>query len=136
MEEIKYYSFDMFDTLITRLLDKPTDLFSIIEKEHDITIFKENRITAEHNVLKNPNQEEITIDEIYNELETIDSSINIPEVKKIEKELEIKMCFLNKNFINTYYDLKEKNKKINKYKGEKKMIEKFRIKGKKKKIKK
>ena len=112
MDEIKYYSFDIFDTLITRLLDKPTDLFSIIEKKYDIPNFKENRINAEHNAIKNSNHEEITIDEIYDELKTIDSSINTEEVKKIEKELEIKMCVLNKNFINTYYDLKEKNKKI------------------------
>lgn len=112
MDEIEYYSFDMFDTLITRLLNEPTDLFSVIEKKYDVANFKENRIKAEHNAIKNSNHEEITIDEIYNELKIIDSSINTLELKKIEKELEIKMCVINKNFINTYYNLREKNKKI------------------------
>lgn len=112
MNEIKYYSFDMFDTLITRLLDKPTDLFSIIEKEYNIANFKKNRINAEHNARKSSNYEEITIDDIYNELKIIDSSINTVEVKKIEKELEIKMCVINKNFIDSYYTLKEKKRKI------------------------
>lgn len=112
MNEIEYYSFDMFDTLITRLLNKPTDLFTIIENEYNIANFKNNRIDAERNARKNSSSEEITIDDIYNELELINSSINSIEVKKIEKELEIKMCVINKNFIDTYYNLKEKNNKI------------------------
>lgn len=112
MNEIKYYSFDLFDTLITRLLNKPTDLFSIIEKEYNLANFKENRINAEYNAVNNSNHEEITIDEIYKELEIIDPSIDIIKVKKIEKELEIKMCVINKNFIDTYYNLKTKNEKI------------------------
>ena len=83
MNEIKYYSFDLFDTLITRLLNKPTDLFSIIEKEYNLANFKENRINAEYNAVNNSNHEEITIDEIYKELEIIDPSIDIIKVKKI-----------------------------------------------------
>ena len=112
MNEIKYYSFDMFDTLITRLLNKPTDLFSIIEYKYNVPNFKKNRIDAERIARKNSKYEEVTIDDIYNELKIIDSSVNTFNVKKIEKELEIKMCVVNKNFINTYYDLKEKNKKM------------------------
>lgn len=112
MNEIKYYSFDMFDTLITRLLNKPTDLFSIIEYKYNVPNFKKNRIDAERIARKNSKYEEVTIDDIYNELKIIDSSVNTFNVKKIEKELEIKMCVINKNFINTYYDLKEKNKKM------------------------
>lgn len=112
MNKIEYYSFDMFDTLITRLLDKPTDLFSIMEKEYNIANFKKNRINAERKARKSSKHEEITIDEIYNELKIIDSSINTFEVKKIEKELEIKLCIINKNFIDTYSNLEEENKKI------------------------
>lgn len=112
MNEIKYYSFDIFDTLITRLLNRPSDLFSIIEKEYNIPNFKKNRINAESKARKSSNHEEITIDDIYNELKHIDSTIDIYEVKKIEEELEIKICVINKNFINTYYNLKEENKKI------------------------
>ena len=112
MDKIKYYSFDIFDTLITRLLNEPTDLFSIIETEYNIPNFKKKRIKAEHNARKNSKYEEITIDDIYSELKSIDSSINTIELEKIEKELEIKMCVINKTFINTYYNLKEKNEKI------------------------
>ena len=112
MNEIKYYSFDIFDTLITRLLNEPTDLFSIIETKYNITNFKEKRIKAEQKARKNSKYEEITIDDIYSELKIIDSSIDTIKVEKIEKELEINLCILNKNFIKTYYDLKEKNKKI------------------------
>lgn len=112
MKKIKYYSFDMFDTLITRLTNKPTDLFSIIEEKYNIENFKKKRIEAERIARINSKYEDITIDNIYDELKIIDSSINIGEVEKIEKELEIKMCVINKKFINTYYNLKESNKKI------------------------
>lgn len=40
MDKIKYYSFDMFDTLITRLLNEPGDLFSIIEEKYELPNFK------------------------------------------------------------------------------------------------
>lgn len=112
MNEIKYYSFDMFDTLITRLINKPSDLFSIIEEEYNIPNFKNKRIEAERIARINSKYEDITIDSIYDELKIIDSSINVREVEKIEKELEIKICVINKNFINTYYNLKESGKKI------------------------
>lgn len=112
MEKIKYYSFDMFDTIITRLTNKPTDLFSIIEKKYNIQNFKKKRIEAERAARKKSKYEDITIDDIYDYLKIIDSSINVSKVKKIEKELEIKMCVINENFIDTYYKLKENGEKI------------------------
>ena len=112
MDKVKYYSFDMFDTLITRLLNKPDDLFSIMEEKYNIPNFKKKRFEAENTARKNSEYEDITIDDIYNQLKIIDSSINTVELEKIEKELEIKLCIINKNFINTYYNLKESDKKI------------------------
>ena len=112
MDKIKYYSFDMFDTLITRLLNEPGDLFSIIEEKYELPNFKKKRFEAENTARKNSKYEDITIDDIYNQLKIIDSSIDTDKVEKIEKELEIKLCIVNENFINTYYSLKESDKKI------------------------
>ena len=104
MNEIRYYSFDMFDTLITRLVNAPSDLFSIIETEYNIPNFRKNRINAERKARKNSNHEEITIDDIYKELKNDYPSLNMNTVKKIEKKIEIKICVINKNFINNYYN--------------------------------
>ena len=69
-------SFDIFDTLIKRNCYKPTDIFEIVEiqynqtnKNNKIQDFKNIRINAEKNARnKNKNSEDITIDEIYDEI--------------------------------------------------------------------
>ncbi len=62
-------SFDIFDTLLLRPYVKPTDLFLHLEHMNEIRWFRDNRVRAEQFARElNPTQEEITYDDIYEEL--------------------------------------------------------------------
>ena len=73
--QIRYVSFDIFDTLVLRPFFHPTDLFSLlsdeINKDSSAFIdFAQIRVDAERNCRKEierrfPSREEITLDEIY-----------------------------------------------------------------------
>ena len=112
IEEYKYISFDIFDTLIKRNVEKPTDIFELIPKRYgkELKNFKEKRINAEHIARKQSKYEDVTLEEIYNCLE-------YPEEEKkklinIEIELEKEYCTTNKEMLELYNYLIENNKKI------------------------
>ena len=91
-------SFDIFDTLITRDVYKPTDIFIFLGKKLrdkkiiEITPFEfmKKRIEAEKFARINSNFEEITLDEIYLVLSNLVSFNleDINEVKFLEEEIE------------------------------------------------
>ena len=65
-----YISFDVFDTLIKRLVNNPIQLFDIVEKEYNkeknekINDFKEKRLICEKEIVTTiPN-----LDEIYSKM--------------------------------------------------------------------
>lgn len=57
-------SFDIFDTLLARSVENPTDIFDIIEKKFPYTNYKKIRIQAQ-------NQSNHTMDSIYSEFKNI-----------------------------------------------------------------
>ena len=64
-------SFDIFDTLLLRPYVKPTDLFLHLEKLLNKEGFAQARIEAEQKARKkHSDKEDITIDEIYDEIES------------------------------------------------------------------
>lgn len=73
-------SFDIFDTLLTRRVKKPTDIFYIIQTQYNIDNFYINRINAEK--LSNG-----TFDDIYNQYAKL-LNISQQETEKL-KEIEI-----------------------------------------------
>lgn len=105
-EEIKYVSFDVFDTLVVRPFLNPTDLFSVVDKEFrrftknstgmdftKIRIFSEiqTRVKKEKQDKK---CQDITLDEIYNTMQEeyhIDKEI-LDKTKEKEIEYEIRFC--------------------------------------------
>ncbi len=105
-EEIKYVSFDIFDTLVVRPFLNPTDLFSVVDKEFrkftknstgmdftKIRIFSEiqTRVKKEKEDKK---CQDITLDEIYQTIEEeyhIDKEI-LEKTKQKEIEYEIRFC--------------------------------------------
>ena len=100
-KDVKYVSFDVFDTLLKRVVYEPVDIFEIISDELDSRFnlkcidFKTERIIAEEESRKykattNPLNEEITLDEIYDYLleETVISKDILSYAKKREIELE------------------------------------------------
>ena len=68
-------SFDIFDTLIKRNLKCPEDIFDLVEQHynlkhsHPIENFKSNRIIAEQIARKSCLKEEVTLKEIYCQLD-------------------------------------------------------------------
>ena len=120
--QYKYVSFDIFDTLIVRPFMVPTDMFELLdasfEKETHANIsFKNLRIIGEELCRQrkcNAEIEDVTIDEIYQEMEEKFSiAPQILEKLKIqEKNLEISMSNARKA-IKEMYDLAlENNKKV------------------------
>ena len=65
---VKTVSFDIFDTLLFRPFYKPTDLFDYIEKVSGKTGFAKARINAEITARQLTIQEEITFDQIYEQI--------------------------------------------------------------------
>ena len=98
----KIVSFDIFDTLIMRPFWNPIDLFVFLNQYfREITKietgidFSKIRVEAEKETRrKNQEKQEITLDEIYEEIqkETRLENEIIERVKQKEQELEIKFC--------------------------------------------
>lgn len=83
IEKYDVISFDIFDTLLKRNVSNPTNIFEYIEKYYNQPGFCVKRINAEKKARDKKKNEEITIKDIYNEMD-IDF---IKEELKIEAEL-------------------------------------------------
>lgn len=113
----RYVSFDMFDTLIKRNIQKPTDLFTILELEGvkkygaPFYNFKKKRIETE-NEIRSSQDKEVTLDQIYNKLLNNFTKNVLIWAKQEEQKLELKFCTANE-WIKPIYDYcVEHNKKI------------------------
>ena len=113
-KNIKYMSFDLYDTLILRNLSKPSLVFDFVEiiynKQNNANIkFTEKRKEAEI-IARRKDKEEINIDDIYIELLN-DFEKNICEkLKKIEKFVEENICIKNNNsLVNELFDYAKRN---------------------------
>lgn len=96
IKDYKYVSFDLFDTLMYRVVSKPEFIFDLVEREYNknnerkITKFKKKRIHAEAIARKKAYYNEISIDDIYKELRC--PTIVCNQLKKIEKDIEVETC--------------------------------------------
>ena len=114
----KVVSFDIFDTLVTRPFYYPTDLFCLLEvsackilKITDKLRFKDIRCEAEYLArqklkVTHPMHEDVTLDEIYEELEEL-TGWNHESVEKIKAEelnLELKFC-KQRSYAKNLFDL-------------------------------
>lgn len=114
-------TFDIFDTLITRVVYRPYDIMNILENElrekHNIDLknFGELRSRAEYNVrVSKKFIDDVSIDEIYEEIKKLTSlsQKDIYTIESLEKELEIKYCIPRKKMLELFNELKQSNKKI------------------------
>lgn len=70
IKNVDVVSFDIFDTLLFRPYVRPIDLFLHIEKHCNAPFFMTCRVAAEWNVRqKTPAKQDITFDEIYDEID-------------------------------------------------------------------
>ena len=116
-ELLKYdvISFDIFDTLILRNIDRPIDLFNFLEKEHGIFNFAKLRKNAEEiariNCEKQYGSRDANIYEIYKYIEK-ESGLKADLGVKTEFEMECNVCFANPYLLRVFNILKEQNKRI------------------------
>lgn len=98
-------SFDIFDTLLLRPYVKPTDLFLHLEKLENADGFAKARIEAQNRAYNSmqSNKEDITIDEIYDEI-----AGEYKNLKLKEMDLEYEVLRVNPEMKEVYdYALKQ-----------------------------
>lgn len=111
-------SFDVYDTLVSRNVKKPSDVFCLIEKQYNkkfgahkaIKGFKENRIKAYEDVYSCYGSS-CSIDKIYDRL-TDYSDEEKNELKKIEINIEQDICCVNYKIFEIYKYALSKKKRI------------------------
>lgn len=111
-------SFDIFDTLICRCVNKPVDVFRIVEnqyikrhgKETAISNFAGVRIEAERTARQKTLQEEISFDEIYSYIE-VEKRI-LEEYMAIEEEVELDVCLPNPEMLSVYDECIRQGKRV------------------------
>ena len=112
LEKLKKYdviSFDVFDTLIFRAIEKPTDLFRLLEIEWNLIDFASIRQNIEYELRKK--KSEVTIYDIY---EKIKERCAIPIEEGVLKELELekKVCFANTYMYKIVEELQKDGKTV------------------------
>lgn len=105
-----YVSFDIFDTLIVRDVQKPTDVFWIMEKIFKESGFYKKRITAEKKARDKKENGEVTIKDIYENFEGI-SKEEVDVYCKRELDFELTVCRINYRIFE-FYKKCLKNKKV------------------------
>lgn len=109
LEKFDIVSFDIFDTLILRPFNKPTDLFYVLEEKNKIDNFFKSRIQAEEIARRQfGSTGEVNIFEIYTYLAP-KFGRDIKEMALEEIEIEKELCFANPEMIELYQLLKKKN---------------------------
>lgn len=82
-------SFDIFDTLLIRKIQKPTDVFRLIESDYKEPGFARQRIYAERRA-RSEITAEVTLDEIYDRIPS-----RLKKYKEIELDYESKLLVRN-----------------------------------------
>lgn len=122
-EQYSVISFDIFDTLITRIFECPIDLFAYVESlllENNIILdnYAKNRLyaeeTARKTAIKNENREEVTIEEIYLHLSNYypNKTKELLKAQKHELDAEIQSIIPIHENIELIKKLKQNGKKI------------------------
>ena len=87
-------SFDIFDTLIRRMVKRPCDVFDLVEKKYNLTNFdkvsnfRTNRIKAEKESRLSCNNEEIVFEDIYKHFSSPYTHKQLIRLRQIEENIE------------------------------------------------
>lgn len=112
-EMLKYdiISFDIFDTLIFRPFEKPSDLFHILSYRHHYLDFCTIRREMEQRARSLAQNHEATLAEIY---QAIQKYVGIPSAQGIaaEEEAELEFSYANPYMLEVFTRLIAKNKRI------------------------
>lgn len=108
LAQYEVISFDLFDTLILRIVEQPTDVFSYIEAKYGFPHFSDLRIKAEKKARMLSNTGETNLREIY-EVLAMGTDINLETWMEREIEAELLMCKANPYFAEIVKELKRRN---------------------------
>ena len=118
---VKYdiISFDIFDTLITRMVVSPNDIFKLLDLEISSSLFGGElfsvaRKKAELSIGNKINPNDPNLNDIYNELSKIyslDSKIT-KQLEKKEMDMEKKFLIPRDEMLSLFNELKNKGKEI------------------------
>ena len=115
LEKHEVVSFDMFDTLIFRPLEKPTDLFYFVGEKLSYTDFRNVRIWAEYHAreksLRERGHAEVTLEEIW-EILSEETGTNKVEGMCAEMEAEEALCYANHFMLEIWNRLRSLQKRI------------------------
>lgn len=115
LERYDVISFDIFDTLILRKMNRPEDVFYLVQKELQYINLKSIRVDAEWSARQKRYKEhgdyEVTLVEIWDMLHKL-TTIEPLEGARVEIACEESVCYANPYFIEIVKILKEKGKKI------------------------
>ena len=118
VSKYEYVSFDVFDTLIKRNVQRPHDIFRLVELKYNkgnnkkIENYTKNRIEAEQKAKTKFENGECTFNSIFEELKNIYSEETVNKLKMLELEFENKYCIQNKDFYSIYKNCLNDGKKI------------------------
>ncbi len=96
IEKYDVVSFDIFDTLLKRNVQKPTDVFNYMESQLLIPEFAKKRIAAEKQAREESNKNEITLKDIY---EKMSDSYEVEEL-----EAESDLLIVNDEMLQVFYE--------------------------------
>lgn len=111
IQEYNVVSFDIFDTLILRNIEQPTDIFKIIENKYKVKNFFKNRILAESQSRIGQKNYEANLNRIYDFLQKMYKE-DIKKVKEIEMQIEYDFICQNTVMKEIFDYCKKQNKKI------------------------
>lgn len=110
INQYKYISFDIFDTLLKRNVKNPTDIFEYIEIIYNIKDFKIKRIEAEKKARKNKNHVDVSIEDIYSCYS--ENKVLRKRLKEIELDTESRLLTVNYDLKKVYDECIKKGKII------------------------
>ncbi len=117
VKDSEVVSFDVFDTLIFRRC-RPHDVFTAAEKKYNalsssnIASFREDRLRAEHSARSKTTLEEITLDEIYDELAAKYDPSQLGKLKSAELEAELEAVYPNREMQRFYASMLDEGRKV------------------------
>lgn len=113
VENYKVVSFDIFDTLLKRRVNKPEDVFQLMQLDigKEVPNFKDRRINAERKARFSSNPKEITLDDIYNNFFGL-SNQQRDYCKKIELKYEKEVLVPNRPIVDLFNECIRSGKKV------------------------
>lgn len=110
-------TFDVFDTLIKRLVNRPEDIFKFTERNFNYSYnkqsdFQANRIKAERCAREKLNGQEICLNDIYDQLNNIYTEDELKVLSLLEIKTEIEFSVGNYDIISLFNYAKSRGKSI------------------------